>query len=167
MATTAILPKRTLKLEGLAEVLKREQDTIARNYYQAKLEEIVQPFDSRIEFATVSEMRGGSYVTNIAPTEDVAGINAANSPVTSRELFNWLDQGTAYRMVGMPEDMQNETSPNSLSTQSSNYDRDEIYFFDEPRPGIDARLFLQNVAELYENVYRNQMIGAIKMYLGK
>lgn len=167
MATTAILPKRQISLEALGELLIKEQETIARNYYQKKLEEVVQPFDSRIEFATVSESRSGNYITNISPTEDIAGVNAAGTPVTSRELFNWLDQGTAYRMVGMPEDMVNETTPNSLSTGSSGHDRDEVYFFDEPRPGIDARFFLRNVGELYENVYRNQMIGAIRQYLGK
>ena len=165
MATTAILPKRKISLERLGEILKKEQESIARNYYMAKLREIVAPFDSRIEFRIESEMRNGDYITNISPTDDIAGQNAADTAVTSKELFRWLDEGTSLRWVGMPEDMQNETSPGSLATRGAGYDREEVYFFNEPRPGIDGRNFLAGVAALYENVYRNQIIGAIGMYI--
>ena len=164
--TKAILPNRPPpSLSVLAVILRKEQESIARAYHQRKLEEIVAPFDSRIQFRTKSERRGGSYITNIAPTDEHAGFNAADDSVTSRELFQWLDEGTAERWVGMPEDFINETSPSSLNTQSSSYDREEIFFLSEPTVGIDARNFLTKVDLLYQNSYRLQMNQAIETHL--
>lgn len=165
--TTAILPKTLPKLSPLGKELRVEQERIARVYYQAKLEEIVQPFDSRISFRTNSDETTEDFITNVSPTDDVAGLNAADDQVTSKELFNWLDAGTDIRYVGMPDEFSNETSPNSLNTSHADYNRNDIFFLKEPTVGIDARQFLKQIDELYRNLYRTQMINTISNYIEK
>lgn len=161
----AILPKNIKKLEGLAGIIRREQANIANLYHKRQLEEVVAPFDSRITFRTLSRYRNGDYVTNIAPTDEIAGLNAADTPVTSKELFNWLDAGTSVTTVVMPDEFSNETIPNSIFTSHADYDRKEIYFSGNVYPGMDARNFLKLVGDMFENVYRNNMNNAIRSYL--
>lgn len=164
--TTAILPRKIPNLEGLGQKLTARQDSIARNFIKKQFEEIVAPFDSRIKFAVRNNETPSTYTTNIAPTEDEAGTNAAGTPVTSRELFHWLDEGTSIRYVGMPTGFDNETSPNSIVTRAINsYERKDIYFLKNPVPGIEGRNFLKQVFDLYKNVYRLHMSQEIKRYL--
>lgn len=166
-SSKAILPKTKKKIEGLGTAIRLEQVKVAKQIYMARLQELVQPFDSRIEFRVQSRYNAGSYVTNISPTEDVAGTNAADKPVTSKELFTWLDEGTSVTTVVMPDEFSNETSPNSLDTNHADYDREEIYFSGNIYPGMDARNFLKQIGDLYINTYRNDIANAIRLYLDK
>lgn len=161
----AILPRKQLKLAPLGKVLQQEQESFASVYFLQKLEEVVEPFDSRITFVIQSQLQGGDFTTNISPADTIAGLNAANFPVTSHELFQWLDEGTSVRKVGMPDDFDNETSPHSLFTSGVDYDREKIYFLDDPKPGLVAREFLRLIHETYLNVYRNSMASVIRFYL--
>lgn len=163
--TRAILPKSVKKLEGIGSVLRREQANTANLFYKRQLEEVVKPFDSRITFETQNRYNNGDYVTNIGPSKEVAGTNAAGDSVTSLELFKWLDEGTSVRYVGMPDSFTNETRPNSTFTNHADYSRDDIYFVSEPFPGIEARNFLKLVGEMYVNIYRNSIGYAIKNYI--
>jgi len=163
--TTAILPKSLPKLHPLGKLLREEQEKIARVYHLQKLDEIVQPFDSRISFRVASDETSDDYITNISPTDEIAGLNAADDPVTSKELFNWLDAGTSIRYVGMPDEFSHETTPNSLATSHAEYDRNDIFFLDEPTVGIEARHFLRQIDELYRSLYRTQMINTINNYI--
>jgi hypothetical protein len=166
--TKAILPNRPPpSLVGLGYHLRKEQVQIANVSYKGKLEEIVAPFESRISFQTKSDFDGDEFVTNISPKDDFAGLNAADDPVSSLDLFKWLDEGTSERWVSMPEDFQQESTPNSLTTQHISYDRDDIFFFSEPVAGIEARNFLSQIDELYRNLYRLQMNQAIASYLNR
>lgn len=149
------------------DVLKKEQERIARVYYQTKLEEIVGPFDARITFRTTSDESNGNYTTNISPTDQTATLNAAGDIVTSIDLFRWLDEGTKERWVSMPEDFRNETTPNSLGTQHADYEKDNIFFLNEPETGIEARNFLEQIDNLYRNLYRIQMSLKIQTYIEK
>lgn len=165
-SSKAILPKNKKKLEGLSTVIRREQVNVAKQYHLKGLQEIVEPFDSRITFNVQSRYDNGTYVTNISPSDSVAGQNAADNDVTSKELFMWLDEGTSVTTVVMPEDFANETQPWSIDTRHVDYDRDEIFFSGNIYPGMDARHFLSQIGELYINVYRNNMSNVIKTYLG-
>ncbi|RTK99385.1 MAG: hypothetical protein EKK57_09675, partial [Proteobacteria bacterium] len=115
-SSKAILPKNKKKLEGLSTVIRREQVNVAKQYHLKGLQEIVEPFDSRITFNVQSRYDNGTYVTNISPSDSVAGQNAADNDVTSKELFMWLDEGTSVTTVVMPEDFANETQPWSIDT---------------------------------------------------
>lgn len=162
---TAIIPKNRPKLLPLARLLEQQQVRIAQTSHYNKLVEIVEPFDSRITFTLISENNKGNYVTNIAPSDVIAGTNLADTPVTSKQLFQWLDEGTNENWIGVPDEFDNETFPNSLHTTSVDYDREKLFFLDEPRVGIDARNFLEQINDLYKHVYRNRMSSTIRLYL--
>jgi len=165
-SSKAILPKIRKRLEGLSTVIRREQVEVAKQYHLKGLQEVVEPFDSRITFNVQSRYDNGNYVTNIGPSDSVAGQNAADNDVTSKELFMWLDEGTSVTTVVMPEDFANETQPNSLNTSHVDYERKDIYFSGNIYPGMEARNFLALVGELYVNVYKNNMNNVIRTYLG-
>lgn len=166
-SSRAVIPKKIKKIQGLGTAIRLEQIKVAKQIYMARLQELVQPFDSRIEFQVQSRYAEGNYITNISPTDDIAGINAADKPVTSKELFTWLDEGTSVTTVVMPDEFSNETSPNSLDTSHADYDREEIYFSGNIYPGMDARNFLKQIGDLYINTYRNDIANAIRLYLDK
>lgn len=163
--TTSIRPKTYPRLVPLAKVLEDTQEMIARNYYKARLDMLVEPFDSRITFNVEHDFDGDTYVTNISPSDAFAGLNAAEQPVTSKELFIFLDEGTSVSYVIMPNDFDNETNPDSLSTRHVDYQRDKIMFSSEPGSGIVARNFLEQVDNILRNLYRLQMETSIKSYL--
>lgn len=163
--TTAIKPRKNPQLVPLAKILEDTQEMIARNYYKTRLDMLVEPFDSRITFVVSHDFDGDTYVTNISPSDTVAGLNAAEQPVTSKELFTFLDEGTSVSYVIMPDDFDNETSPNSLDTRHVDYRRDQIMFSSEPGSGIAARNFLEQVDNILRNLYRLQMESSIKAYL--
>lgn len=165
-SSRAILPKIRKRLEGLSTAIRREQVEIAKQYHLKGLQDVVAPFDSRIEFNVQSRYDGGNYITNIGPSDNIAGQNAADKDVTSKELFMWLDEGTSVTTVVMPEDFTNETSPNSIDTSHADYDREEIFFSGNIYPGMEARNFLRLTGELYVNAYRNNMNSVIQRYLG-
>lgn len=165
-SSKAILPKTRKRLEGLSTVIRREQVEVAKQYHLKGLQEVVEPFDSRITFNVQSRYDNGNYVTNIGPSDSVAGQNAADKDVTSKELFRWLDEGTSVTTVVMPDDFENETQPNVLSTRHVDYDREEIFFSGNIYPGMEARNFLAWTGEVYLNAYRNSMNNVIRTYLG-
>lgn len=158
------VPKNVKPLSRLATILAVKQEIVAKTYYKTELDRVVEPFDHRIVFR-VSSSEGKNFITNISPADEPAGINAAGDIISGRDLFRWLDEGTDIRWVAMPPDFENETFPNSLVTNHSNYDRREIHFLSEPAAGIDARNFLSQVGTLYENVYRNTIKSAIDNYI--
>lgn len=163
--TKSIRPKVSPKLIPLAKILEDTQEMIARNYYKTRLDMLVEPFDSRIEFEVDHAFDGDTYVTNISPSDNFAGLNAAEKPITSKELFIFLDEGTSVSYVIMPDDFDNETTPDSLSTRHVDYQRDEIMFSSEPGRGIAPRNFLAQVDNILRNLYRLQMETSIKSYL--
>lgn len=162
--TKAIIPK-PIKLDGLADALLAEQERIASVYIRNKFQEIQAPFESSIGFDIKTESEGRNQVTTIFPTNAVAGTNAAGDQITGAELWNWLDNGTRVRKYGMPSDFTNETSPNSLSTGHSSYNRDGIFPLREPENGIEARNFTKQVLELYKNTYRLNMERVLQSYI--
>lgn len=165
-SSKAILPKTRKRLEGLSIVIRREQVEVAKQYHLKGLQDVVEPFDSRITFNVQSRYDNGNYVTNIGPSDSVAGQNAADNDVTSKELFRWLDEGTSVTTVVMPDDFSNETAPNFLETRHADYERNDIFFSGNVYPGMEARNFLSQIGELYINAYRNSMNNVIRTYLG-
>lgn len=155
MPTKAILPKSVIKLGDLGPKLKTELTKIANVHYKKRLEEIVGPLESDIKIVvTIDKNISKAKVLIHGQIGDTASINAAGDPVSSHDLFRWLDEGTDVRYAIMPDDFSAESSPSSTSTTHKDYDRDRIFIdTDNPRPGIEARKWLEQVSKELEGTF--------------
>lgn len=87
-------------------------------------------------FLNEESQKGGHLIRVIGPSDDKSG-----------RIWVFLDQGTDIRYAVMTEDFEAKTSPNTLVTTIgvgglSHFD------FDNPRPGIEPRLWTELIAKV-------------------
>lgn len=165
--TKAILPINRKKLKSLATVIKAETERVAKNYYQAELQRVVNPLKSDIKIDVTSKKDNDDWTVKIHGKEnDTASINAVGDGVSSHDLLMWLDAGTSVNYAFLPSDFENETSPGSLATSRKEYDRERIYVNTSTAgPGIQARKWLEQINNLYKHLIRNNINRVTKAYL--
>lgn len=166
MPIKAIIPSSPKKISFIAKAIKHETERVAREIKQ-ELESVVQPLHSDIHILMDSERDSQDWVIDIyGNPNDTASINAAGDGVSSHDLLMWIDGGTSERWVAMPDDFDNETFPNSLSTRDVDYDREGIRFLDSPRPGIEARNWLKLLNEKHSPDIKRNISNVVRRYLG-
>ena len=158
MPSKAIKPKKPRTLKRVAPALARTQGNVARSSHKRQLEGIVGPFDTHIPIEAADVSKDGNSAVRVRPERTATTTNAQGDDIATADLLFWLDKGTAVRFATMPEGFENESSPNSTSTSSASYDRDEITVDSKaPKDGIEERNFMLLVGEENQSVYFRRM----------
>ncbi len=158
MPSKAIKPKRRRSLQGVSKALENTQTIVGRTMHMRSLQNIVAPFETDIPFEAVDVSFGDVKALRIRPERTATTINAAGDAVAAADVFFWLDKGTDIRFVTLPDDFERESSPNSTSTTSASYDRDEVVLdTNNPQDGIEPRNFMRLVGEERESIYFRRM----------
>lgn len=121
-----------------------------------RYDEITAPFETNFEFEVV---KTGEWEYNIRPKNyDIERTTGSSGTVNSWVLFNTLDLGSENaKRVLLPNDFENETSPNSTSTRSAGYDRKGIFaFFNKDGKDMEPR----NWSLFLINEYINKYLGS-------
>jgi len=138
---------------------KAQMRTYAIANFQRPLQRIVDPFLSDIRIVTRVKSTGDKYTVTVKADDRIVTSNRLGGPILSSKIFEYLNSGTEQRAVGMPKDYQAGTTPGSLSSSGANYDRERLYFLDEPIDGIEARNWTQTLV--------NQRIPATERLMKK
>lgn len=165
--TKAKIPKERKKLRRLGTIIKKELLRTANTTYKDRFHEIVAPFESNIKMVATVDKSSSTYVVNIHGSKgDTATVNAAGDSVSSHDLFMWLDGGFE-RYTRMPDDFGNESFASSTDTVHRDYDREGIYFSDEPPIDVPAREWTRLVAEELKGTLSKNVGNVVKSHLKK
>ena len=114
--------------------------TYAIRNLQDPLQKIVDPFQTNIKIETRTKTVGDTFTATVRARDNIETTNrASGKPIASAKIFEFLNSGTKVSYVRMPQPYSHATSPNSLITQSAEYNRNGISFRKESIKGISAR----------------------------
>jgi hypothetical protein len=145
-------------LKALTGVLKERRRKIAKDNHKAALDALLVNFDTYIPIEVVDiTLPNGDFSVEIRPVDGIETTNrASNQPITTKQLFEWLNDGTTSNYAVMPDDFKNKSFANSLETRRQNYAKHRIFLKKTSERGIDARNWIQLINERYaaEDVYQ-------------
>lgn len=162
--TKVIKPRKKNKLHLLKDAIPSATEKTIRQKHLKELNTVVKPFNSNIKMTFTKDEANNITYTIHGMEGDTASTNAAGDSVSSHNLFMWLDAGTDVRYAHMPEDFENESSPNSLSTSRKDYDRDGIYL-GEPLTGIEARNWTKIVGDMHFRGWKQEIDKVVRKIL--
>lgn len=101
--------------------------------------------------------------------ENSSTASGQSGTLTTAELFLYLDKGTDVNHADMPDDFNNETHPNSMSTSEKGYNRAGIYVNSKlfNYNGLAARNWSELVKELYNDEWNQEILDAISENLSR
>ena len=137
---------RKMKAKLAAKIGKAAEDWV-KDFHKFPLEDVVGPFEHDFRVVTKRKLSGDkvTFITDIMndPVETPLG-----TETDLNEIFYYLNNGTSERFAQMPSTFTPESSPGSLATRSAGYDRNQIGFSEESLDGIQARNFIEQIANL-------------------
>lgn len=140
------IPDQREEEEYIEEVIIDSADYIVDRLY-----EVTAPFVTDFEFVID---KTGEWEYSVRPRlTEIERTTATGGTVSSWVLFNTLDKGSeGAKLVLLPNDFENETSPNSLGTRSADYDRQGIVAIPSKLgQDMEARNWTDLIAEEYNN----------------
>ena len=140
-------PIKNVREKYLKELKKDIELNVARRY-----KEITAPFVTDFEFEVIEEEGTELSIVTRPVLRDIERTTGNGGTVSSWVLFNTLDLGSSNAArVSLPDDFENESSPGSTTTQSSAYDRKEIFVDSTVKDqGMEARDWTNIVRNEYE-----------------
>jgi hypothetical protein len=144
--------KNFMPVRKIRRELQKAAEDDAAKFFKRRYEEITAPLDTEFTFEIVELENDDTVSYQVRPVETmIQRTTGTGGEVSSTILFNTLDQGSENaKLVILPDDFENETSPNSTSTGSADYERSNI-FVNSNYPGKDmeARNWSVLIAEEY------------------
>ena len=154
MAKKFKMPKLGSRVKTLKRDIQQDMEQQLAVDIVTRMDKVVAPFSyATFTFVIEDESTDDAVVLKVLPKDEELdrASDPARGAVNSRVLFSVLNNGSNNQVFrAYPDDFENESSPNSLSTRSADYERDDIYV-DSSRPGrhIDPRNWTSLVREEY------------------
>ena len=149
--------KKVQKFTGYTKFLEDKMEQFVERRHLSEFQKIVAPFETEIPFHVVRIDNNGDTAFHVEPIPGIMFTRDNSLPdpgeFETASLFYVLNDGLENRRALMPDDFDNETSPNSLQTSYKNYSRNRILVKKRFRFKIEPR----NWVELVEQKYRNEM----------
>ena len=150
------------KYKKIPALIEASAESFVSKFYYDAIDDIVGNFEQSYPIVTVKTKRNNliKYHTDV---DDIWTYTPLGTPVTMRELFYYVNNGTSTRVVSMPIGFANESFPGTTYTTYQQYNRSEIYYdANNNNPGIEERDWITQIASRQQVLERLGIRSIIK-----